>query len=151
MKKSYLDFLNSVLPSQYFDLMDKEDYESHFHLIEKIIKPENKEKVYNFRGDIENFYVHRNSIDRLKSCLLKAAAANRSKFVLYRIFANKNKDFILSAVYRDIRKSGRLKDFDVPEVSDLRDVFLNDDGKVITSVNTGYDPESNKITRNNFV
>ncbi len=148
MKKSYLDFLNSVLPSQYFDLMDKEDYESHFHLIEKIIKPENKEKVYNFRGDIENFYVHRNSIDRLKSCLLKAAAANRSKFVLYRIFANKNKDFILSAVYRDIRKSGRLKDFDVPEVSDLRDVFLNDDGKVITSVNTGYDPESNKITLN---
>jgi hypothetical protein len=53
MNDNYLAFLKSIMPDLYFNIMDKEDFESHSHLIEKIIKPENKEKLYHFKGDID--------------------------------------------------------------------------------------------------
>ncbi len=146
MEKSRLDFLTSVLPSQYFDLMDEDDFESHYHLIDKIIKPENKEKVYNLKGDIEDFYVHRNCSEKLKRSVLKASTGKRSKLVLYRIFANKEKDFILSAVYKDIRKSGRLQDFDVPNSDSYKNIFLNENRKIVSSVKTEYHPTENRLT-----
>jgi L-serine dehydratase len=146
MNDNYLAFLKSIMPDLYFNIMDKEDFESHSHLIEKIIKPENKEKLYHFKGDIEDFYVHRNCKEKLKSTFLKASSSKTGKIMLFRTFYNFEKDFVLTAIYKDPEISERRSEFNVPSNEFMNELFLNEAGKIVHNICTEISDDSTKIS-----
>lgn len=134
------------MPDAYFQLMDKEDFDSHFHLIEKIIKPENREKRYHFKGDIEDFNIHKNCIDKVKSTLLKASSRKTGRTTLFRTFFNKENDFVLTAVYKDLDNLLRSKEFSIPEIKDIEDLFISELGKITQTVCTELSEDGKKIS-----
>ncbi|HNQ68928.1 MAG TPA: L-serine ammonia-lyase, iron-sulfur-dependent, subunit alpha [Bacteroidales bacterium] len=133
MRTYTLDNLKTLLPSVFFDLMDQEDFESYFHLINKIMVVGNKDKVLHFKGDIENVYIHRFDLVKTQRNILQAISEKAGAINLLRIFPNKESDFVLTAVYKDILQLQRSKEFDIPTVKKLENEFLNDEGKIITN------------------
>jgi len=133
-KKKHYDFLSNLLPDLYFKIMDKEDYKSHYQLIRKTMMPENLDKIFHFKGDVEDFYVHRFCREKIQSTLLKVSARVKGNICVYRIFANQKQDFVLSAIYKSLEFSDRVSEFDIPTKESLEDIFLNEYGKLIKSV-----------------
>jgi hypothetical protein len=121
MEDPKIIYLEKVLPLQYFQLMDKEDYKSHYQAIKRISKVENQEKTYHFKGDIEDFYVHKYCREKLQSTLLKVSARVTGNLAIYRVFANREKDFILSAFYKNIEFSNRISEFSFPAKETIED------------------------------
>lgn len=141
----YTDFLKSCLPQVYFDKMDQDDFVSHYKLIKRTIAPENKEKLFHIKGDIEDFYSHTFSYDKLISNLLKEASEIRGNIAIYRIFPNKNQDFILSAVYKSIIFSKRLNEFEIPTRENIKKVFFDANEKLIKNIDVNLENNSKKI------
>lgn len=148
VKDKHSDFLKEALPSNYFNLMDKEDYKSHYQLIRKILLPENLEKTFHFKGDIEDFYVHRYCNEKLQSTLLKVAARVRGNICIYRIFANQKQNFFLSAIYKDIEFSPRLSEFDIPAKDGIEKLFVDDQGKLQKNIDISLTEDNRIITIN---
>ncbi len=145
LKKKHIDFLNSNLPEIYFKIMDKDDYKSHYQLIKKTMKPENLDKVFHFKGDIEDFYSHKFCYDKLKSTLLKVAARVKGNIAVYRCFFNRSQDFVLSACYKSIGLSERINEFEIPTEDTIYKMFSNEDGKLVKNIDITINPDSETI------
>jgi L-serine dehydratase len=145
LKKKHLDILNSNLPEIYFKTMDKDDYKSHYQLIKKTLKPQNLDKVFHFKGDIEDFYSHKFCYDKLKSTLLKVAARVKGNIAVYRCFFNKSQDFVLSACYKSIGLSERINEFEIPTEETIYKMFSNEDGKLVRNIVITIKPDSETI------
>lgn len=146
MENNQVAFLKLVMPDNYFNLMDREDFETHSHLIQKIMSPENKDKVFHFRGDIEDFYVHRHNIEKIKSVILKESSGKTGKMNLFRIFSNEENDFVLSAIYKDIENVERSGEFKKPDIITEKNLFISEDGKIHKNLISEINSSGNKIS-----
>jgi L-serine dehydratase len=138
-------YLESVLPQQYFQLMDKEDYKAHYQAIKRITKIKNREKTYHFKGDIEDFYVHRYSREKLQSTLLKVSARVKGNHAIYRVFANREEDFILSAIYKSLDFSSRANEFKAPKNDGIKKIFTDENEKIIKNIDINIEGNSKTI------
>ncbi|MCK9254261.1 MAG: hypothetical protein GX793_10300 [Bacteroidales bacterium] len=143
--QKYLNFLKSCLPPIYFEIMDKEDYVTHYKLIKRTIAPEGKDKFFHMRGDIEEFYSHSFSYDKLKSTLLKESAEVSGNVAIYRIFPNEKEDFILSSTYKSIIFSPRFKEFVIPSRETIKQTFFDEKEKLIKDIEVSLETKTKQV------
>lgn len=141
---SYVDYLKTQLPSIYFDIMDVEDYKLHRQMIKRIKVQENQEQVLHYKGDIEDFFVHKFDTDKLRATILKITSNVSSSLLLYRIFFNEKSNFILSSVYKDIYLIFEERGFNIPSAKDFLS-FFDDNQKLVKNVELSITEDKSKL------
>ena len=141
----YTTFLKSCLPPIFFEIMDEDDFVTHYKLIKRTIAPEGKDKLFHMKGDIEEFYSHSFCYDTLKATLLKEAAEVVENIAIYRIFPNQKEDFILLSAYRSLESSVRLEEFELPSEEKIRQSFYDEKGKRIKDIEVHLEDDARKV------
>jgi len=109
-----------ALPDQYFEKMDADDFKFHYESLLKL--KSDTSRVYRSKGDIEEFIIHHFSTEKLLQNIQKTLGSSKSDHVLYRIFANRKADFILTAIYRNLQQSTRKAEFSFPVMEKLKNL-----------------------------
>lgn len=126
--------LRDLLPEVYFQLMDKEDYELHYQIIQDLCKNKTDDKIINSKGDIEDFFIHKFSKITLKRILLKELGGVDGDMQMYRSYFNIKEGFILTSIYHNLETSERIRDFCLPNISQIENVFFDSRGRINESV-----------------
>ena len=112
------------MPKIYFDMMKRPEYKEHEIYVNKIIDPENHQKIFNQKSDREEFSVCNYDLRKLKNKILKVVSDTRNDILLYRVFPNKEKNFILSVFYENLKIEKDKKEFNIPENNYFKKLFL---------------------------
>ena len=112
------------MPEIYFKIMNKEDFNDHEVYINKILDTENHNKTFNQKSDTKEYFVCNYNLKKLKNKILKVVSDIKSDIFLYRIFSNKENNFILTCFYEDLDNNKKDK-FNIPENNNLKKLFLD--------------------------
>lgn len=130
--------IKDLMPKIYFDVMDEEDFKDHEIYINKIIDPENSTKVFKQKGDVEEFVFYNFNLKRLKNKILKIVANAKNNVLMYRVFPNKEKDFILVSFYEELEFSVRRNEFNIPDALKNKNLFIDKNNKIFKNVEFDY-------------
>jgi hypothetical protein len=112
------------MPDIYFKLMKKSEYKEHEIYLNKILDPNNHQKIFNQKSEREESFVCNYELRKLKNKILKVVSDTRNDILLYRVFPNKDRDFILSVFYDNLDVEKDKKEFNIPENNDFKKLFL---------------------------
>ena len=136
--------LKKIMPNIYFKLMKKSEYKEHEIYVNKILDPDNHQKIFNQKSDREEFFVCNYDPRKLKNKILKVVSDTRNDALLYRIFPNKEKNFILAVFYENLNIEKDKNCFDVPENNNFKKLFLGRNWRLKKHVDTEYNIDEKK-------
>jgi hypothetical protein len=116
--------IKKLMPEIYFKVMNKEDFNDHEIYINKILDSENHNKTFNQKSDKKEYFVCNYNLKKLKNKILKVVSDTKTNIFLYRIFPNKENNFILTCFYEDLDKDNKDK-INIPENNSLKKLFLD--------------------------
>jgi len=136
--------LKKFMPEVYFKLMNKSDFKEHEIYINKILDPENHQKIFNQKSDKEEFLVCNYDLRKLKNKILKVVSDTRNDILLYRIFPNKDKNFILASFYENLDVERDRAEFNIPENNNFKKLFLGRNWRLKKHVDVDYSLDEKK-------
>ena len=123
-----------LLPPIYFKLTNKEDFEEHEIYINKILDFQNHNRIISQKTDTKEYFICNYNSKKIKSKILKIVSNTKNDTLLYRIFPNKEYNFILTCFYENLNENKKNK-FKIPEDSNIKKLFLNQQWKLKEHVN----------------
>jgi len=126
-KEDQLEKLFFRLPPEYYQLSDPDDLIQNFQYLDSILK-NLKEKIV-YKSDIETFALLKYDLRLLKTTLKDFYRNNRAKSKLFRIYKDKDKEFLILGSYPRLEGSPRVKEVQLqaPQWENL-EIFQNNPG-----------------------
>ena len=112
------------MPEIYFKTMNKEDFDDHEIYINKVLETENHNKTFNQKSDTKEYFICNYNLKKLKNKILKVVSDIKNDVFLYRIFPNKENNFILTCFYENLETNNKDKII-IPESNDLKKIFID--------------------------
>ena len=88
--------IKSLMPEIYFKIMNKDEVKEHESYIDRILSPENHNKTLSQKSDTKEYFICNYNLKKLKNKILKVVSDIKNDIFLYRIFPNKENNFILT-------------------------------------------------------
>lgn len=129
-------WLIHIMPEIYFKVMDKKDFYEHEIYLNKILDPDNHIKSYHQISDNEEFCFYNYDLKKLKNKILKVVSESKNDVLMYRLFPNKENNFILATFYENIDKNDEC--FKAPSTQDFKKVFLYRNNRLVKHVDMNY-------------
>lgn len=129
--------IKELMPEIYFKTMNKEDFNDHEIYINKVLETENHNKTFNQKSDTNEYFICNYNLKKLKNKILKVVSDIKNNVFLYRIFPNKENNFILTCFYENLETNNKDK-ITIPESNDLKKIFIDRRWKLKEHVNVDY-------------
>ena len=135
--------IKKLMPKIYFKTMNKEDFDDHEIYINKVLETKNRNKIFNQKTDTKEYFICNYNLEKLKNEILKVVSNSKDDILLYRIFPNKKNNFILTFFYRNLDTNNKNQ-FNIPEIHNLKKLFLGRRWRLKEHVNVNYDIDESK-------
>ena len=136
--------MKKLMPEIYFEVTQKNSLKEHKIYINKILDPKNNHKIYSQKSNIEEYFVCNYDLKKLKTKFLKVVSDTKNNILLYRIFPNKEKNFILASFYENLDAEKDAIKFNIPKDNDFKKSFIGKNWTLKEHVDVKYDIDENK-------
>ena len=134
------------MPKIYFELMNKSEHKEHEIYINKLFDSDNFHKIFNQKSEREESFICNYDPKKIKNKILKVVSDTKDDILLYRIFPNKDKNFILATFYESLDPKKDSIKFSIPQNNNFKKIFLGRNWKLKKHVDVEYAvDEKNKI------
>jgi hypothetical protein len=116
--------IKKLMPKIYFKTINKEDFNDHEIYINKVLETENHNKTFNQKSDTKEYFICNYNLKKLKNKILKVVSDIKNDIFLYRIFPNKENNFILTCFYENLETNNKDK-ITIHESNDLKKIFID--------------------------
>ena len=117
--------IKKIMPKTYFKIIDKEDFDEHEMYINRILDPQNHNKTFTQKSETKEYFICNYNSKKIKNKILKVVSETKNDIILYRIFPNKENNFILTCFYENLNIKDNKNKFNIPENDDLKKTFLD--------------------------
>lgn len=112
------------MPKIYLELMNKSDYKEHEIYINKLFNSDNYHKIFNQKSEREEFFICNYDLKKIKNKILRVVSDTQNDVLLYRIFPNKEKNFILASFYENLDIEKDKKSYHIPCNTNFKSLFI---------------------------